>query len=70
MEQWFVILWTDNTGVARHRLIAGSPAEADEACRLLAAKYEDGEGFLNARIVVTPGPIHLSDIRSETEGTR
>jgi hypothetical protein len=67
MEQWFVILWTDNAGVARHRLIAGTEAEANEARRLLAAKYADGEGFLNARIYVTPGPVGLVDILNETE---
>lgn len=67
MERWFVILWTDSTGVAHHRLIAGSEADAAEARRLLAAKYEDGEGFLNARIYVTPGPVGLVDILNETE---
>jgi hypothetical protein len=67
MEQWFVILWTDRRGTARHRLIAGSDADAQQALRLLAEKYEDGEGFLNARVEVTPGPIRLADITAETQ---
>ena len=47
----YALLWTDNDGDAHVRLLEGTEVEADTAIELLRAKYEDGEGFHNDRII-------------------
>lgn len=65
----YTIIWTDNRGVPHFRDFDGNRAEAYSAMRLIAKKYADGEGFLNARAEpMTSRAQTLGDIQLEVDG--
>lgn len=65
----YTLIWTDTRGVAHARDFEGNRAEAYAALKLIAKKYADGEGFLNARAEpLTTRAQTLGDIQLEVDG--
>ena len=64
MAKW-AILWTDNGGDAHVRLMEGTEKQADDALEFMRDKYEDGEGFINGRVIEGYGFSTFEEIKSE-----